>query len=73
MQSRLWAMVLNKDVCLPDPDDMRREAMEDQNNWENRFGYDAKRVKGLVDFQLYCDGLAKIMGKLLYFIRYDMM
>jgi hypothetical protein len=27
-----------------------------------RFGYDAKRVKGLVDFQLYCDGLARRMG-----------
>jgi len=29
-----------------------------------RFGYDSKRVKGLVDFQLYCDDLAKCTGSL---------
>ena len=32
--------------------------------WEWRFGYDAKRVKGLVDFQLYCDELAAEIGAL---------
>ena len=34
-------------------------AAADKLNWETRFGYDAIRVKGLVDFQLYCDGLEK--------------
>lgn len=27
-----------------------------------RFKHDAKRVKGLVDFQLYCDGIASFLG-----------
>ncbi len=62
MQARLFCMVLNGDIKLPSKEEMTRIAAEDQANWEYRFGYDAKRVKGLVDFQLYCDGLAKIMG-----------
>jgi len=62
LQARLWAMVLHGDVTLPPQEDMARVAAEDKLNWETRFGYDAIRVKGLVDFQLYCDGLAKLMG-----------
>ena len=64
MQARLWAMVLAGQVALPSQPQMREAAEGDQHKWESRFGYDAKRVKGLVDFQLYCDGLAEIMGVL---------
>eukprot|EP00606_Chrysophyceae_sp_TOSAG23-5_P000682 GSChrysophyteH2.ASY1.ANO1.1653.1 assembled CDS len=32
------------------------------SQWEWRFGWDAKRVKGLVDFQLYTDSLADQIG-----------
>lgn len=35
-----------------------------QAQYDWRFGYDAKRVKGLVDFQIYTDDLAKEMGVL---------
>eukprot|EP01036_Dinobryon_divergens_P025456 gene25455-34006_t len=62
MQARLWAMVLNGDVTLPSQEEMTQVAAADKLNWETRFGYDAIRVKGLVDFQLYCDGLAQVMG-----------
>ncbi|CAM9573118.1 unnamed protein product [Phaeothamnion confervicola] len=62
MQSRMFAMVLNGDLSLPDSDTMCKTAAKDQENWEMRFGYDAKRVKGLVDFQIYADDLADIMG-----------
>lgn len=62
MQARLFTMVINGDIKLPSKEEMTRIADEDQKNWEYRFGYDAKRVKGLVDFQLYCDGLAEIIG-----------
>lgn len=61
MQARLWAMVANGDVTLPEREKMVEIAAIDQKNWETRFGYDAERVKGLVDFQVYCDGLAKVM------------
>merc|ERR1719230_1548179 len=61
MQSRLFAMVQNGKK-LPSTDEMECIAKKDQANWEWRFGYDAKRVKGLVDFQLYCDELAAEIG-----------
>lgn len=38
------------------------DGLQAQYDW--RFGYDAKRVKGLVDFQIYTDDLAKEMGVL---------
>ncbi len=52
MQARLFAMVSNGELALPSKEEMRRVAEADQQNWEGRFGYDAKRVKGLVDFQV---------------------
>ena len=62
MQSRFFALVVDGKVKLPDMAGMEAIAKEDQANWEWRFGYDAKRVKGLVDFQLYTDDLAERMG-----------
>jgi dimethylaniline monooxygenase (N-oxide forming) len=62
MQARLFALVMNGELELPSKETMAAVAEFDQKNWEHRFGYDAKRVKGLVDFQVYCDGLAKLMG-----------
>lgn len=62
MQSRLFAMITNGEIQLPPKEEMIRIAAADQKNWETRFGYDAKRVKGLVDFQVYCDGIAEIIG-----------
>lgn len=64
MQSRFYALVIDGMVKLPSTPDMERIAKLDQANWEFRFGYDAKRVKGLVDFQLYCDDLASQYGAL---------
>jgi len=64
MQSRLYAMVTNGSLELPCPDTMRSIAEQDQAIYEWRFGYDAKRVKGLVDFQLYTDDLAAQTGSL---------
>jgi dimethylaniline monooxygenase (N-oxide forming) len=62
MQARLFALVINGEVQLPSQEAMRAEAEADMANWTMRFKNDAHRVKGLVDFQLYCDGLAKIIG-----------
>lgn len=62
MQARLFSLVVNGELQLPSKEEMTRIAADDQKNWEMRFGYDAKRVKGLVDFQVYCDGIAKLIG-----------
>ena len=45
-------------------------AAADKLNWETRFGYDAIRVKGLVDFQLYCDGCATCSYEYLYTVTH---
>ena len=62
MQARLWAMVVDDQIELPSKRVMIKIAEEDQNNWQRRFGLDAHRVKGLVDYQIYCDMLAEEMG-----------
>ena len=64
MQARYLSLVINGELKLPSPEAMACVAEEDQKNWESRFGYDAKskRVKGLVDFQVYCDGIAQLIG-----------
>jgi dimethylaniline monooxygenase (N-oxide forming) len=64
MQARFFAMVVNGEITLPCKKDMVQSAAKDEANWEWRFGYDKTRVKGLVDFQLYCDDLASQMGVL---------
>ena len=62
MQARLFALVMNGDRQLPSKEEMCKVAEADMANWAMRFKNDAIRVKGLVDFQLYCDGLAEIIG-----------
>ena len=74
MQSRFFVMHLNGELEMPCKEEADCIAEHDQANWEMRFGYDAKRVKGLVDFQLYTDSLAKIMGvmpPLIYLFIFD--
>ena len=62
MQARLFSLVINGERQLPTKEEMRKVTEIDTENWTMRFKNDAIRVKGLVDFQIYCDGLAKIIG-----------
>ena len=62
MQARYFALVVNGELQLPEKEEMVKVAKSDQENWERRFGNDVHRVKGLVDFQLYCDGIAQQIG-----------
>jgi dimethylaniline monooxygenase (N-oxide forming) len=62
MQARMWALVLGSKVLLPDKHAMYLTARQDGKQWERRFGRDCARTKGVVDFLMYCDGLAEIMG-----------
>jgi dimethylaniline monooxygenase (N-oxide forming) len=62
MQSRFFALVTNGEIQLPPKEEMRTVAEADMADWTMRFKNDAIRVKGLVDYQIYCDGLAKIIG-----------
>lgn len=62
MQARYFALVVNGELQLPSKEEMVRVAKDDQSEWERRFGNDVHRVKGLVDFQLYCDSIAQQIG-----------
>jgi len=64
MQTRMLTMIVGGHLKLPDTPELIRQAAIDQENYNYRFGYDAIRVKGLVDFQLYCDDVARQMGAL---------
>lgn len=62
MQARYYAMVVSGEKNLPSESDMIKIAKEDTIKWESRFKWDSARVKGLVDFQLYNDDLAGLIG-----------
>jgi dimethylaniline monooxygenase (N-oxide forming) len=62
MQARLWAYIINGDIELPSNEIMKNVALNDKLNWERRFSYDSKRVNNIVDFQIYCDSIAEIIG-----------
>ncbi len=60
MQARLFTMVLSGDVELPSRKGMEIAASSAASNWEMRFGCDAVH-KGIIDFQIYLDDLARTM------------
>ncbi len=60
MQARLFTMVLSGDVELPSCKDMEIAASSAASNWKMRFGCDAVN-KGIIDFQIYLDDLARTM------------
>ncbi|CAM9349400.1 unnamed protein product [Phaeothamnion confervicola] len=62
MQGRLLAMVLSGEVALPSAEEMVAAAEVDRADWERRFGYDACKRRGLVDYQIYLDDLAGLIG-----------
>jgi dimethylaniline monooxygenase (N-oxide forming) len=62
LQSRLFSYVLKGLIDLPEFEEMCDIAKKDKLEWEKRFNNDHNRVGTLVDYQLYCDDLAKIMG-----------
>ncbi len=61
MQARLFTMVLSGKVELPSCKDMEISASSASSNWEMRFGDDAVN-RGVIDFQIYLDDLARTMN-----------
>jgi dimethylaniline monooxygenase (N-oxide forming) len=62
LQSRLFSYVLKGLIDLPEFEEMCDISKKDNLEWEKRFNKDYNRLGTLVDYQLYCDDLAKIMG-----------
>jgi dimethylaniline monooxygenase (N-oxide forming) len=62
MQSRYCALIFNNELKLPDPEEMKGSAEEDMAHYIGQFEENAKRIRSLVDYHWYMDGLAKIIG-----------
>lgn len=45
-QSRVLAMVVNRELCLPSVVEMEAVAKKDADMWDQRFKHDATRLKG---------------------------
>jgi dimethylaniline monooxygenase (N-oxide forming) len=62
MQSRFFIAHLDGNIETPTINQMTDVINSDTSQWNMRFGYDSKRIKGLVDFQVYVDSLAEMIG-----------
>ena len=62
LQSRLFSYIMSDKNQLPHIEEQQRISINDTKEWCSRFKYDVKRINTIVDYQIYCDSLAKIMG-----------
>ena len=62
LQSRLFSYVISGKGKLPSIEEQQRVVINDTKEWSSRFKYDTNRINSIVDYQIYCDSLAKIMG-----------
>ena len=62
LQSRLFSYVMSNKSQLPSIEEQQRVVINDTIEWSSRFKYDINRINSIVDYQIYCDSLAKIMG-----------
>lgn len=62
MQSRYCALIFNDDMQLPVPAEMVKAAQEDFNGYRVQFEKNAERIRSLVDYHRYMNGMAKIIG-----------
>lgn len=62
MQARYAALIFSEQMKLPDADSMRSIAREDFEQYRVQFEANAERIRSLVDYHRYMNGMARIMG-----------
>lgn len=62
MQARYWALIVSKQMVLPDRTAMMKSIEADKKSNLSQFGTTAERVRGLVDYFRYMDDLADMIG-----------
>ena len=60
LQARLFGLVINDKIKLPN--NITEVSKKDALEWDRRFCYDSNRINSIVDFQIYCDSLAELIG-----------
>lgn len=62
MQSRYCALIFSKDMKLPDVQDMKLQIDQDIAHFKEQFEGNADRIRSLVDYHHYMNGMSKIIG-----------
>ncbi len=70
MQARYYAQLLKGACELPEPSAMSATIKQDRDQFENQFQHNAKSIVILVDYRIYMDGMAKLLGCAPPFWRY---
>lgn len=62
MQSRYSALIFSGDMMLPSIKDMKSIIDEDYANFKEQFEGNCERIRSLVDYHYYMNGMSKIIG-----------
>ncbi|MEQ8757672.1 MAG: NAD(P)-binding domain-containing protein [Coleofasciculus sp. G1-WW12-02] len=62
MQARLFALICTGEKTLPAAAEMEQIASIDRENYLNQFEHNALRIRSLVDYHIYMDDMADIIG-----------
>lgn len=62
MQARYFSLICNQQKTLPDLAHMGQVISEDQTTYLNQFEHHAVRIRSLVDYHIYMDSMAKLIG-----------
>jgi len=62
MQARYSALIFNGDLPLPSREEMQQVCLSDEAMYIDQFVGNATRIRSLVDYHGYMNGLAKIIG-----------
>ncbi|WP_235901710.1 flavin-containing monooxygenase [Alcanivorax sediminis] len=77
MQSRYFALLCSKQAELPNHEMMHKSINEDHDKNIEQFGKNAQRIRSLVDYFRYMDGMAEVIGckppLKEYFVRYPLL
>ena len=62
MQARFFALICTLEKTLPASEEMERVASMDREKYLQQFDLNAVRIRSLVDYHIYMDGMADIIG-----------
>jgi len=62
MQSRYCALIFSGEMNLPSVEDMKSTIAEDMAHYKEQFEGNCERIRSLVDYHRYMNGMSKIIG-----------
>ena len=70
LQARLFALICTGQKALPEPAEIERVTSMDRAKYLDQFEHNAHRVRSLVDYHIYMDDIAGLIGCLPPFWKY---